>query len=242
VRRRVPDEGGPDSPAWSGDAGERDPLVIASLIQVAFFWALLALPSSPNHDGIRLFLPMFPFVALLAGRGFAFGVERLRSAVPARWRTAAVAAFGLLLFVPAAGQAVTASPFYLSYYGEAIGGPRGAERRGMEATYWYDALTPDFLARVNRLLPRDATVSVFPQSDHYVELQNWGVLRSDLHFTASFPEPYVLLYARKALFHREQWTLYRRVQPVIAVRYRGVELAGLYVWSRKAFENLETQP
>ncbi|MDP2529159.1 MAG: glycosyltransferase family 39 protein [Candidatus Palauibacterales bacterium] len=227
---------------WGGERGERDPLVLASVIEVAFFWALLALPSSPNHDGVRLFLPMFPFVALLAGRGFSFGVGRLRSGVPARWRTAAVTAFGLLLFGPATVQAASASPFYLAYYGESIGGARGAARRGMEATYWYDALSPDFLERVNRLLPRGATVSTFPQSDHFVELQDWGVLRSDLHFTESFPAPYVLLYARKALFHPEQWTLYRRVKPVIAVRYQGVELAGLYVWSRKAFEKLETEP
>jgi hypothetical protein len=227
---------------WAGLRRRRDPVVVASVIQVVFWWALLALPSSPNHDGVRLFLPMFPFVALLAGRGFARGEEVLRDRVPSRWSGAAVAVLGAFFFVPPAVQLVETAPYYLSYYGEGIGGAHGAAIRGMEATYWYDALTPAFLARVDRVLPKDATLSTFPQSDHFVQLQQWGMLRSDLHLTERLPAPYVLLYARKAMFESNQWQLYRRVQPVVAVHYQGVELAGLYVWSRKAFEKLETEP
>ncbi len=228
--------------AWIGLRREHDPLVLASLVQVVFWWALLALPSSPNHDGVRLYLPMFPFVALLAGRGFARGVRILRDRVTPRLSGAAVAVLGAFFFVPPAVQLVETAPYYLSYYGEGIGGAHGAAIRGMEATYWYDALTPAFLARVDRMLPKDATLSTFPQSDHFVQLQQWGMLRSDLHLTERLPAPYVLLYARKAMFESNQWQLYRRVQPVVAVHYQGVELAGLYVWSREAFEKLGTKP
>ncbi len=39
-------------------------------INFAAILLLAALPWSPKYDGVRLFLPLFPFVALLAGAGF----------------------------------------------------------------------------------------------------------------------------------------------------------------------------
>ncbi len=139
--------------------GRRESFGVLCLLQVAFFWSLLALPGSPNHDGVRLFLPMFPFVAVLAGIGFsslADSAGRLiekRTAVgPARARAAGVLSsllLGMLFFFPPYLQATRIAPYYLAYYGEAIGGTAGAARAGMEATYWLDAVTPAFLARLN---------------------------------------------------------------------------------------------
>jgi hypothetical protein len=219
----------------------KEALALLCLIQVGFFWVLLALPSSPNHDGVRLFLPMFPFVGLLAGRGLTALLGAVERVVPGR-RVAAAAVALALFFFPPLLQEADAAPLYLAYYGELIGGARGADRRGLEATYWYDAITPGFLRAVDRALPRDARLVTLPMQDHFIDLQTYGQLRKDIRISGRFPEPYILLYARKAMFGPDAWKLYRNVRPVIAVRYQGVVLVGLYTWDREAATRLRAAP
>ncbi|MFQ5890062.1 MAG: ArnT family glycosyltransferase [Gemmatimonadota bacterium] len=200
------------------------------LAMIVFFWALLALPSSPNHDGVRLFLPMFPFLALLAGRGFGAFHARLGRVLPARAGVLATLLLGLLFFYPPYLQLTRIAPFYLSYYNEVIGGPRGAARIGMEVSYWYDAVTPDFLERVNEYLPEDAQLATFPRSDYFRSLQAYRLLREDIRISQEWPPPYYLLVARKAVFGAREWGIYNNVRPVLAAAVDEVELVGLYVW------------
>lgn len=51
------------------------------LTLIVLHWATLivvrAIPGTPPHDGIRLFLPAFPFLGILAGYGFRFGTRVL---------------------------------------------------------------------------------------------------------------------------------------------------------------------
>lgn len=226
-----------------GDGDDRaDGLVVLCLVEIAFFLGLLALPGSPNHDGVRLFLPMFPFVALLAGRGLGHLSDRFRAGEPDGTTTLATLLLAVAFLGPAYVQTSNADPYYLSYYNEAIGGPRGADRRGMEATYWYDALTPGFLRQVNRILPEEAEVLTIPGQEHFETLQNLGGLRDDLRITDDADAPYILLYARKSLMPPYGWQLYRSVVPVRDVAYDGVELAGLYVRDRDAMDALREEP
>lgn len=226
-----------DSPGRMGRA--RRGWVVLCLLEVGFFWLLLASPSSPNHDGVRLFLPLFPFISVLAGIGFSFGVERLQSMNPSGSPVVGALLLGSIVFLPAFLQLEAVRPYYLSYYGEAIGGARGADRRGMEATYWFDAATPDFLRALDTKLPEGARVAVVPANDHFQILQGLGLLRRDIRITMHLPAPYVLLYARKAMFTNADWKLYRHIEPVLAVRYDGVELVGLYPWSRSDADRLK---
>ncbi len=218
---------------WGAGAGltkwRRDPIAVLCLIEIAFFWALLALPSSPNHDGVRLFLPMFPFVALLAGRGWAVVWGALRRRLAGQAAILAGATAVLVLLVPAHHQRVRTAPYYLSYYNEVIGGVRGAAERGMEITYWYDALTPAFLARLNEVLPPGAVMATFPSQDYFLGLQALGLLRQDIHISDTIPAPYFLIYGRRGMFTPIEWGIYRDVRPLISVELDGVELAGLYM-------------
>lgn len=207
------------------------PLAILCAVQIGFWMALLALPSSPNHDGVRLWLPMFPFVAILAGLGFA----RLTGAMRLRVPTAGPAVIGTLLlgslfFFPALLGTVRSSPYMLSYYGELIGGVPGAAKAGMEATYWLEALTPAFLERVEEELPDSAVVVAIPNAEYFRQLQGLGRLRGDLQFTKTGPADYLLLVARRALFSPGVAGIYSTVSPVLAVELDGVELVGLYRW------------
>lgn len=209
---------------------------VASLLTVLFFWVLLALPSSPNHDGVRLFLPTFPFIALLAGSGFAVlaGLARLR------WhgRSALLACLGLgaLFYLPAYMRVMSASPLYLSAYGEAIGGTKGAAEAGLEATYWYDSVTPDFLARLNERLPPGASLATFPTWEYFLVLQEYGFLREDVRVSDAWPSEHYLQVARKALFGPAQWRIYGRLEPALSVTLDGVELTGYYHLSPRDVE------
>jgi hypothetical protein len=209
----------------------RRPLALLCLLQILFFQALMALPSSPGHDGVRLFLPQFPFVALLAGLGLERTLAFVRRRVPdPRRATAAAAAAIALLLVPPAVTLARTHPFELAYYNELVGGARGAHARGFESTYWFDAATPAFLRRVERVLPHGAVVWVNPAPWHFRELQEAGLLRRDLVFTDRLPSPWLLLMTRQGQFGPFQWRLHRSVLPVVEESYEGVTLMALYPW------------
>ncbi len=223
--------------------GTERPLAILCIIQIGFWLTLMGLPSSPSHDGVRLFLPMFPFVAILAGIGFGKLVTALQRRLPAgNPQTLGILALTCLLFLPAFVGTVRSGPYLLSYYGELVGGPAGAARVGMEATYWFDAVTPDFLRRVEQELPDSAIVVASPNHEYYEQLQNLGLLRGDLQFTGSVPAEYLMLLGRRALLTPGFAGVYSTVPPILAVELDGVELVGLYRWSEdQNFEDVREE-
>lgn len=118
---------------------------------------LLALFSTrvPVYDGERLFLMAFPLWALLAGRGFGNVWELARGRTGPR-----VATVALLV---AQGYGVVAfHPFQLSYYNVLAGGSKGAERLGLETTFWGDAVDPVLLDRLVALADRGDPVALAP--------------------------------------------------------------------------------
>lgn len=128
----------------------------------ALLWALsalvpllaLAVGQTKVYDNERLFMPVLPFLAALAGVGLA---RLLRMAWGALGRGAAllirpfvVAALALAAFVPQLATGAVLYPHLLSYYSEAVGGLPGAVRLGLETTYWcetYAAALPHINAR-----------------------------------------------------------------------------------------------
>ena len=209
------------------------PLVAMALIQIVFYQLVMALPSSPGHDGVRLFLPQFPFVALLAGLGFAalWRLAGRRARVtPGRVPAVARAAVAVAFLAPPLVAAVHAHPHELAYYNEVVGGARGAHARGFESTYWFDAATPAFLRRVEAELPRGARVWAHPAPWHWLEVQRAGLLRDDIVFTDELPAPYLLLMSRQGLFGPFEWRLHEQVRPLVAETYEGVPLMALYGW------------
>ncbi len=112
-------------------------------------WALLVnilpncLPETPKYGGVRLFLPVFPYVALFAAVGFQGLQERVRRWAEARMPVddlrPKLAALGVFLALVGPLMAVSQfTPYHLSYYNAFIGGLPGAVRAGMEPTYWGD--------------------------------------------------------------------------------------------------------
>ena len=175
----------PESRAWQ--------LRRAALALVA--WALLVnlipscLPSTPKYNGVRLFLPIFPLIAVLAAAGFKVVLEWViqraaskRQAQVAPSKVAAVWLF-LALVTPLAATARFA-PFHLSYYSAFIGGLGGAVRAGMEPTYWGDTYRSAALWLAEKAEP-GATVWIEPVGfESTVRLFELGPLRPDLRFSS----------------------------------------------------------
>jgi 4-amino-4-deoxy-L-arabinose transferase-like glycosyltransferase len=122
---------------WRERRAEPLPILLAGTI--VLFLALFS-TRVPVYDGERLFLLVFPAWALLIGAGLAWVWSWCGSR---RWLRGALVA----LVLAQSWGVVSIHPFGLSYFNAFVGGLRGAQRLGLELTYWGDAVS-------NRLLDR----------------------------------------------------------------------------------------
>lgn len=98
---------------------------------------LMMLPSGARYGGIRLFLPAVPFAI---GLGI-LAAHWLTTSLSGRGRAGhplVVAALATLLLAPGVVGCVRYHPYCISYYSEVLG-LSGAQRLGMDVTYWGDA-------------------------------------------------------------------------------------------------------
>ncbi len=151
---------------------------------------LRALPLAPPHDGVRLFLPSFAFLAALAGVGVdgllarsAPGSRALRPGRPVRW------AGLVLIYAGSLSSLLWYAPQWLSYYNLAIGGLPGATALGMEPTYYWDALDRDVLDWLDRHTGPDEKVCfAAPSVENLTLMRRWGTL--PVEFRAEAPGAY----------------------------------------------------
>lgn len=131
-----------------------------SLIAGGILCPLVAfsVPRIAVYDGERLFLIVFPLWAVFIGHGFVAAHDWLSK------RFHPVLA-GLCLSVFLACQAVGLVQFFpcwLSYYNASVGGLWGAEKLGLQTTYWGDGVTRDFLVEVADHVPVGSTIDFLP--------------------------------------------------------------------------------
>ena len=129
--------------AWKNRRADAFPLLLAGTIAAFLF---LFSTSVPIYDGERLFLHVFPAWSLLIGLGFRTLWNHFQSA-------SVRSPFRIILscFLLAQGYGtVSLHPFGLSFYNGLTGGLAGAERLGIELTYWNDAVDPVLLDRLAR--------------------------------------------------------------------------------------------
>ena len=177
----------------------------------------------PVYDGERLFLVAFPLFAILVGRGF--GLIRDRAG-----RKGRIALMALMI-----GQGygvVMLHPFGLSYYNALVGGLPGAERLGLELTYWGDAVDVvllDDLARLARVGDTAALAPTLAPDQGKVattrQLLGKQVILADQDLAGS--SEWVVLSRREAYWPAGVRERLAR-DPMVATRRRqGVWLSGL---------------
>jgi 4-amino-4-deoxy-L-arabinose transferase-like glycosyltransferase len=140
---------------WRGFKDRRAdpfPLLLAATIVV---FLIIFSTRVPVYDGERLFLHVFPALALLIGLGFGW---LWNDRVAGRWRRAVLSVFVVAQFYGVAAL----HPFGLSYYNGLVGGLPGAERLGLELTYWNDAVDQVLLDQLARDAQPGARAALVP--------------------------------------------------------------------------------
>ena len=140
---------------WKDRRTDAFPLLLAGTI-VAFL--IVFSTRVPVYDGERLFLHVFPAWSLLIGLGFSTLWNHFRTA-PVRGRFRIILSCFLLVQVYGT---VMLHPFGLSFYNGLTGGLSGAERLGLELTYWNDSVDGLLLDRLAREGQAGTTAALVP--------------------------------------------------------------------------------
>lgn len=242
---------------WLSDR-RRDEVAALWVFSGAILPLIIMLPSTPAHDGVRLFRPAFFFLALLAGGGFEWC--RRRWIVRPSAADTERAACGLAeprREVPALAVALVLAclphwkmhPAQLSYYNQFVGGFRGAaapvelpptqpvrRRPRHEISYWYDLLDEDAWKSMQAELPEHVRLWIFPEHPGARRLKQWGHLRSDV-IVENRPDraEYVLLYGRMSRLMDRRVTplgsMFLKKRPLWEHTVDGVRVAALYRWA-----------
>ena len=182
-----------------------------------------AIPGTPPHDGVRLFVTAFAFLAILAGIGAgALADVRLR-----RVRVGFCAV--ILIYGTALFNLYWYAPQWLSYYNAAIGGLSGAAHAGMEPTYYWDALdneVADWLEANTR--PDEMVLFSASSAKTLLLKKQWGELRTDFYRKNAKDQKgktirYYILQRRPSGEYPADQRLIRQAKPVYVKTIRGFD-------------------
>lgn len=224
-----------------GAARAGDRLVVINAVAPLVFFSLIA---AQAYGGERLFMPAFPFLAILAGLGFSELAGRLGLSSSdeaglsfARQRSAAARALGLsilaaLAVVPGVAGIIAYQPHQLSYFNELVGGVAGADAAGFEVTYWSDTYRAA-LSFLNEQAEPNATI--WTEEDGVLAAyQKAGLLRSDIQVGGRVVQAgpatadYALIQRRPSGYTPQMESIMREKHPVCTISQGGTPLAYIY--------------
>ena len=187
-----------------------------------FLLVLRAMPHTPGHDGVRLFLPAFGMLALLGGVGAAWAVGRW-----GRWGKALVVA----AMVEGAASVAVMMPVPLSYFSPVVGGLPGAARLGMEPTYFWDGLSDEAIDWLNAKTPpgRSVRFATFPTS--WLYLKQTGRLTAPLAGVDPGRPRWLVVQNRPSAFGEfgpVERQIFESARPAFVVSKLGVPLVTIY--------------
>jgi 4-amino-4-deoxy-L-arabinose transferase-like glycosyltransferase len=149
---------------WFRERSER--AFIAFLAwNVAFWLILFSCGLSKPYDGVRLFLCVFPFVAILAALGAAWAWRSLAALGAPRW--AATAALAVYVALSSVGL-LRYGAFGQSYYNCCVGGLAGADKIGFDVTFWGETIDAEMLRHLEKIAPPGSRVAAYPMGRLYV--------------------------------------------------------------------------
>ncbi len=186
------------------------------LANAASLLVVRALRFAPPHDGIRLFLPAFPFLALLAGLGATWLLGFASHVGRPKWLTRlGLQALVLGSYLGAASSLLWYAPQWLSYYNLCIGGLRGAAAAGMEPTYYWDGLDRSVLEWLRRNTgPNEKVAFAAGPSENLLLMQRWGMLGFEFRQRAPGRYRWYVLQNRPGAWSQHHWQLHRQCRPV----------------------------
>lgn len=169
-------------------------LIINTLISIFPF----AIGKSLLYDNERLFMPVFPFIAALAGVGFGWITNKINNLFDKSkitiLKSLSMVVLGILLILPQGSSLVKYYPHLLSYYSEGVGGLKGATKIGLETTYWCET----YRETINYINTHGNDHDIiWAECDTINTYKQFGILRSNVFCVNDFSEDanwYLLQY------------------------------------------------
>ncbi len=188
---------------------------------------------APSYDGERLFLPAFPFLAILSG----FGFMKIKMLCFRGKSAAGAYILSSLLILSSAISLYGIHPYELSYFNIYAGGLKGAKKIGMETTYWGDAFNKNTLGFINNNLrsKKIAGRALFNTIlfDYYYD---YGILSNDVIYDEDDYD-YIIINHREGLLGEEEEFYTEQMIPVFSNNHNGVPLLSIYKSLDKSTEN-----
>ncbi len=242
--------------ARAGKTSKYQPLVWLLILSAFVSISPFLLGKVLLYDDDRLFMPVYPFLAGLAGIGFGWALDGLRKWLNRLKRPALVVPLSLLLglamLAPQSVAMASLYPHLLSYYSESVGGLPGATKMGLETTYWCEDYATA-LPYINSHAHPGDFIWIEPGSfDILIYYQMHGELRKDVYIlTTPFSHSVFGLQAIQPFqgnifaadwiifdHHQSQYGVMgenyvplqavKQRKPVFELSYQGVPLMDLY--------------
>jgi 4-amino-4-deoxy-L-arabinose transferase-like glycosyltransferase len=206
-------------------------LALAFLVAIGPFF----LPATPIFGGTKHWMPAYPVLALVAGRGFDVVASAMRNALPrlqgARWAFAQIA---LGACVVAAPWAVTAHsfPFGLSAYVPIVGGTAGGADLGLNRQFWGFTTQNAAEEYLNARASQGAAVFIHDTTwDAWGRMQAEGRVRRDLRAVGSPSEATFALVQHELHMNEVDcsiWVALGTDSPAYVVTHDGVPIVSIY--------------
>lgn len=180
------------------------------------------LPLVNRYDWIRLFLPAFPFVCLVAGRGMVVAVQLLKK----KMRILGTVIIIFLWMATLYTSVIRIHPWESAYYNELVGGIPGAHTLGFETEFWgnaYLGILPWMNANKKDMM------CVTPTAMPFYYYQAMGQVEAGVVFNAGLGAcKYAVVLMRQGLLDPFFTKMMETRKPVYVVSIQGVPLVGVY--------------
>jgi len=223
-----------------GPEGRTDAAGTWVLVLMGFLVPLAPWFSSktPIFGGTKHWFPAYPFLAILAGAGFAWVARALADALGDRVRRAWLpsVAMGSVLLLPALAQTAHSHPVGLSNYTPVAGGAPGAASLGLNRQFW-GFTTGSLVPWFNRTVRPRGGVYI-----HDTTFESWSMLQQDGYLREDIAPVWQLSDADFSIVHHELhmnevdyqiWTAYGHPNPVEVLTYDGVPIVSVYANPRR---------
>ncbi len=214
--------------------GAREDYALLLAFNVLFAISIVAFPNNPKYGGVKLWQPLFPFFAMLAGFGFELLLQRIKELWPRLNLTKPLLAalLGLLLLSPGALGMMRVYPYMLSYFNSLAGGPQGAAEMGMERQY-YDLCYRSMIEWWNKQGEDGQTVTYEPNNIEYQRTYPWyardGKLKKRVRVTDMKNADFLILTHERRWSHYQELLNVYRFQPELHTeKVWGVPLYTIY--------------
>lgn len=192
---------------------------ILILFNALLLLLIVALPTTPKYDGVRLFLPVFPFICILYGAGIYVLTSKLKWRKVFYWVYMPIFAFSIYSGV------ISYHPHQVVYYNELIGGIKGAFEKGMEMDYWAGSYK-GILEWLNK--QGKCRIYVFEDPYAFSWYHEDGMLSGDITLNRFGNSKYMVVLVRQGFFNEEVWDFFRNKTPAYSVKPKGVPLTCVY--------------